>query len=141
MSIQASAHHLEKKEPRDTAPFQYTGVKRTFLGNAPQVIVRERLPGDTEPIHEELPELTSSTATRLMLSMMEPFRKREGVDYEDPEYYETLAWSTIAHEEFVQAHRTLTYFWQNFSDDRKAVEAARDFIRECALNNYYATYG
>ena len=106
----------------------------------------------------ELPRLAWSKTTFLALEMLTDFRDWEA--YKKADKHDWTSGDTIEHVAFVKTHHALPYTFEMYLAHRceKGLkcyldeltdryfhalyfEHARDFIRECALNNYYATYG
>jgi hypothetical protein len=87
---------------------------------------------------ERLPEL-STTRSRKVLELI----NRWNVRVHEPGYGGADECGTIDHLVFVQAHHHLPYTTTHLKSqwDKDIFTDARDFIRECALNGYEATYG
>lgn len=134
MGLTTQAYRVHVAEQKESAPFHHIKSGR-FLQPQQQVILRELTEEEMSRPHEQLPSLPTYRATMLLISMMEPYRYLRpcGSD-DDPRYNE------IRHESFVRAHHRLSYFRHPYTDDADLYDQVRDFIRECALNHYYAIY-
>lgn len=138
MGITAQAYRVHVPKDQPSLPFDQVKHERSFSPFFPpsQVIVRELTQEELDRPLEDLPELPTSDLARFLIWLMEPYRDNR--DDMDPDSYE---YSVISHEAFVKAHQNLQYHHHSYTDHRDKFDRVRDFIRECALNHYYADYG
>ena len=144
---------LDKETPEEAQ-------ERVRLGwsHRATITVRALTPEELTAPREELPGLYWSHASFLALEMVADFRDWEA--HQKASKYDSTADGKVEHDAFVKANQAHPFSLDMYLARRREkglkchldgletesfykeyFERARDFIRECALNNYYATYG
>lgn len=162
MSMNMSAHKASPPpafEVKDVIPPSPVDLMR---GYSPTVVVRVLSKAEIAAIAAEprLPELNWRAPIYLVLEMIKPWRTFENHN-EDWWHYDHDPDNTIEHEWFVKAHEALPFIETEYYNHillttgepskgskgdqeafgRRYFDMARNYVRECALNGYYATYG
>lgn len=170
MGMQMSARRVDPPEPpkpfkiTDVQPLSAIDRARRWTPMITvRVLSREEHIAQMKAYEEEekLPYLGWSSCTRLALEMLSPYRPEQKPQAWNEHDFDNNDW-LIEHDAFVKAHEALPYVEVEYlnhilltrgemsrltrSNDVEAFgkryfDLARDFIRECALNGYEASYG
>lgn len=144
MSLQMEARRPDRFDKKRPVSANSRTPEHNPLWPKPMVSVRvltkeeQRQQAEEWENRERLPELSTSAA-RMVLSMVGPWDKHD----DEMGYGGADCCGEVSHKTFVQAHERLAYTTTHLKSqwDKDVFDRARDFIRECALNGYEATYG